>query len=60
MLIGFDFEYYTRDKSGNSVTRSENYLTGERVVVVKESERRRSGEFCFEERKKNQVEAKSN
>ena len=91
MLIGFDFEYYTRDKSG---TRSENYLTGERVVVVKESERRRSGEFItpgrrpaersssppesllkrlfltakaviwrcirFEERKKNQVEAKSN
>ena len=47
MLIGFDFEYYTRDKSGNSVTRSENYLTGERVVVVKESERRRSGEFYY-------------
>ena len=46
-LIGFDFEYYTRDKSGNSVTRSENYLTGERVVVVKESERRRSGEFYY-------------
>ena len=47
MLIGFDFEYYMRDKSGNSVTRSENYLTGERVVTVKESERRKNGEFYY-------------
>lgn len=47
MLIGFEFEYYTRDKSGNSVTTSENYLTGERIITVKESERRRDGEFYY-------------
>ena len=47
MLIGFEFEYYTRDKSGNSATTSENYLTGERVITIKESEKRRNGEFYY-------------
>jgi hypothetical protein len=47
MLIGFEFEYYTRDGSGNSVTTSENYLTGERAITVKESDRRKSGEFYY-------------
>lgn len=47
MLVGFDFEYYTRDRSGNSVTTSENYLTGERLITVNESERRRGGEFYY-------------
>lgn len=47
MLIGFEFEYYTRDRSGNSVTTSENYLTGERAVTVKESDRRRNGQFYY-------------
>lgn len=47
MLIGFEFEYYTRDKSNNSVTTSENYLTGERVITIKESDRRRNGEFYY-------------
>ena len=47
MLIGFDFEYYTRDKIGNSVKTSENYLTGDRIITVKESERRRNGEFYY-------------
>jgi hypothetical protein len=47
MLIGFEFEYYTHDKSGNSVTTSENYLTGERVITVKESDRRKGGEFYY-------------
>jgi len=53
MLIGFDFEYYTRDKSGNSVTTSENYLTGERVITVKESEMRKGREFYYARTKVN-------
>lgn len=47
MLIGFEFEYYTRDRGGGSVTTSENYLTGERLITVKESERRKGGEFYY-------------
>ena len=35
MLIGFEFEYYTRDRSGNSVT------------TIKESGKRRNGEFYY-------------
>lgn len=47
MLIGFDFEYYTRDRGGGSATASENYLTGARLVAVRESERRKGGEFYY-------------
>ena len=47
MLIGFEFEYYTRDRSGNSVTTSENYLTGDRVITIKESGQRRNGKFYY-------------